>query len=227
MIAPLIPFAIRGVIWYQGEEDAPNAARYRTLFPTLIRDWRRNWGQGDFPFYYVQLANWRAPSHYEELREAQLMTLSETNTGMAVTIDVGDPADVHFKDKQPVGHRLALIALANTYGKNIAFSGPIYESMKKEGNTIRLVFKFTHGGLVAKGGELKGFEIAGEDRKFIKADARIEDQTVVVQSAGVKNPVAARYAYENVPECNLYNKEGLPAAPFRTDDWPRTADKAK
>jgi len=228
MIAPLIPYAIRGAIWYQGESNAGRAYQYRTLFPAMIRDWRRAWGQGDFPFLFVQLANFMAPpaepkeSAWAELREAQTMTLQLPQTGMAVAIDIGEANDIHPKNKQDVGKRLALAALANTYGRDVVYSGPLYQSMAIEGNTVRLWFRHLGGGLVAQGGEpLKGFAIAGEDRKFVWAEAKIDGETVVVRSDQVPNPVAVRYAWADNPEgCNLYNRAGLPASPFRTDDWP-------
>jgi sialate O-acetylesterase len=224
MIAPLLPYAIAGAIWYQGESNADRAYQYRKLFPTMIQDWRRAWGEGDFPFLFVQLANFIqnfAPkTSWAELREAQSMTLSLPKTGMAVAADIGDPYDIHPKNKQEVGRRLALAAEAIAYAKRVVYSGPVYQSMTTEGGSIRLKFKEVNGGLVAKGGALRGFEIAGEDRKFVPAEARIDGNTVVVQSARVSKPVAVRYAWEDNPECSLYNKAGLPASPFRTDDWP-------
>lgn len=227
MISPLIPFAIRGAIWYQGESNANRAYHYRTLFPTMIRDWRKHWGEGDFPFLFVQLANFMArkreptESAWAELREAQLMTLALPNTGMAVIIDIGEANDIHPRNKQDVGKRLAAWALGTTYGKDVVISGPLYDSMTIEGNRIRLRFKHVDGGLVAKGGRrLKGFAIAGEDRKFYWAHAKIDGDTVVVRSFRVPKPVAVRYAWADNPECNLYNAAGLPASPFRTDDWP-------
>ncbi|MBN2269761.1 MAG: hypothetical protein JXN61_04050, partial [Sedimentisphaerales bacterium] len=190
------------------------------------------WGQGDFPFLFVQLANFMevknepTDSGWAELREAQLRTLSVLNTGMAVIIDIGDAKDIHPKNKQDVGKRLALWALANTYGMKMEYSGPLYKSMKVEGNKVILGFDHVGGGLVAQGdGPLKGFAIAGEDEKFVWADAKIEGGSVVVSSEQVGAPVAVRYAWADNPVCNLYNKEGLPASPFRTDDWPGvTAD---
>ncbi|MGA2679501.1 MAG: sialate O-acetylesterase [Sedimentisphaerales bacterium] len=226
MIVPILPYGIRGAIWYQGESNAWRAYQYRTLFPAMIKNWRDAWHQGDFPFLFVQLANYMEPepqpveSDWAELREAQLMTLSSVpNTGMAVTIDIGEP-DIHPKNKQDVGKRLALWALAKTYGKNIVYSGPIYKSMKVDGNNVVLAFDDVGGGLVAKGDSLKGFAIAGADRKFVWADAKIKGDTIVVSSDKVASPVSVRYAWEKNPVCNLYNKEGLPATPFRTDTWP-------
>jgi len=225
MISPLVPYGIRGAIWYQGENNAGQAYQYRTLFPAMIRDWRKHWNS-DFPFYYVQLTNYMQvndkpeESDWAELREAQLMTLAEPNVGMAIIIDLGEADDIHPKNKVDVARRLALNALALTYGKDVPFSGPIMKFMTIENSQIRLTFRYTDRGLVAKGGALKGFSIAGVDRKFVWADAVIEGETVVVSSPQVPEPVAVRYAWANNPVCNLYNGAGLPASPFRTDDWP-------
>jgi sialate O-acetylesterase len=229
MIVPILPYGIRGAIWYQGESNAWRAYQYRTLFPAMIKNWRDAWHQGDFPFLFVQLANYMEPepqpveSDWAELREAQLMTLSVPNTGMAVTIDIGEP-DIHPKNKQDVGKRLVLWALAKTYGKNIVYSGPIYTLMEVQGNKAILHFDHVGGGLVAKGDLLKGFAIAGAGKKFVWADAKIEGNTVVVSSDKVSVPAAVRYAWEKNPVCNLYNKESLPATPFRTDTWPGVTD---
>ena len=226
MIAPLIPYSIKGAIWYQGEANAGRAYQYRKLFGAMIRNWRQDWGQGDFAFLFVQLANYMAvasepgESAWAELREAQSMTLGLPNTGMAVIIDIGEAGNIHPKNKQDVGRRLALCALAGSYGKNVVYSGPVYRSMEVRGSEAVLRFDHTGGGLVGRGGALKGFAIAGEDRKFVWADARIEGETVVVRSEKVGRPVGVRYAWANNPVCNLYNREGLPASPFRTDDWP-------
>jgi sialate O-acetylesterase len=227
MIAPLIPFGIRGAIWYQGESNAGRPMEYRKLFPAMITDWRKHWGEGEFPFLFVQLANFMArkpepaDSNWAALREAQTMTLALPKTGQAVIIDIGEANDIHPKNKQDVGKRLALAALAGTYGKDVVYSGPMYESMKVEGERVRLKFKHVGGGLVAKGGDkLTGFAIAGEDKKFVWADARIDGDTIVVSAKDVAKPVAVRYAWADNPECNLYNKADLPACPFRTDDWP-------
>ncbi len=226
MIAPLIPYAIKGAIWYQGESNAGRAYEYRSVFPTMIRDWRDKWRQGDFPFLFVQLANYlqKKPEpvddEWAELREAQLMALSLPNTAMAVTIDIGEADDIHPKNKQDVGHRLCLGALAVAYGKDIVCSGPIYKSSIIEDNMVRISFDHVGGGLKAKGAKLNGFAIAGTDRKFAWADAKIEGDEVVVWSENIPNPAAVRYAWETNPDCNLYNKEGLPASPFRTDNWP-------
>lgn len=233
MIAPLIPYAIKGVIWYQGESNADRAYLYRSLFPAMIADWRKSWNEGEFPFYFVQIANFMgridvpAESDWAELREAQAMALRIPNTGMAVAIDVGDPGSIHPTNKQAVGKRLALIALARTYGKDLVYSGPMLDSMKVQGDKARLTFKHVGGGLITANNEpLKGFAIAGEDKKFVWAQTRIEKNSVVVWSDQVAKPVAVRYAWAANPDCNLYNQAGLPASPFRTDDWPGiTRDK--
>jgi sialate O-acetylesterase len=229
MIAPLIDYAIRGVIWYQGESNAApyRSLEYRRLFPLLIADWRRAWNQGPFPFLFVQLANLQqgekkpepSESTWAELQEAQRMTLSVPNTGMAVTVDIGEPHDIHPGNKQEVGRRLTLAARAVAYGENIVYSGPIYSGVVIERNGVRVRFTHLGGGLVAEGGKLKAFAIAGRDRKFVWADARIEGRTVFVSSPQVGYPVAVRYAWGDDPEVSLYNVEGLPASPFRTDDW--------
>jgi sialate O-acetylesterase len=227
MIAPLVPFAMRGVIWYQGESNAQRAYQYRTLFPLLIKDWRARWGQGNFPFLFVQLANFRpvatepVDDDWAELREAQTMALSLPNTGMAVTIDIGDANDIHPGNKQEVGNRLALNARRLAYGENLVYSGPIYKSMKIEGTRIRLFFDHAEDGLMSKDSDkLQGFAIAGEDRKFVWADAVIDGKTILVSSPQVAKPAAVRYAWAINPVCNLYNRAGLPASPFRTDSWP-------
>ena len=230
MISPVIPYGIKGAIWYQGESNADRAYQYRKLFPDMIKSWRRDWGQGDFPFLFVQLANfgWPPPddTQWPELREAQTMTLKLKNTGMAVAIDIGDAADIHPKNKQDVGKRLGLAAEAIAYGRKIDYSGPIYRSMAVENDSIRVMFSHAADGLVAKGGILRGFTVAGEDKKFVPANARIEGNSVVVSSPAVKKPAAVRYAWTTNPECNLYNKADLPASPFRTDTWPgKTAGK--
>ncbi|MGD2175303.1 MAG: sialate O-acetylesterase [Candidatus Brocadiaceae bacterium] len=226
MISPLLPYAIKGAIWYQGESNAGRAYQYRKIFPAMIRDWRRNWGQGAFPFMWVQLPNFReykaepGDSDWAELREAQLMTLALPNTAMAIIIELGEARDIHPKNKAPVGRRLALAALGTVYGEDIVHSGPIYKSMTVEGRRARLRFRHIGGGLVAKGGpRLRGFTVAAADRTFYHASAHIDGNTVVVSSAAVRNPVAVRYAWADNPVCNLYNAAGLPAAPFRTDDW--------
>ena len=230
MIAPVIPYAIKGVLWYQGEAINGGSTGYK-LYPllqsTLINDWRQRWGEGNFPFYICQLAPLKAwPDRPDtwynnpDVREAQATVVSLPNTGMAVTIDIGDPVNIHPKDKQDVADRLTRIALANTYGRKIEFAGPMYDSMKVEGNAIRIKFTHVSSGLVARGGELRTFMIAGKDGNFVPATARIDHDTLLVSSRDVAEPAAVRYAWDNYPEgCNLYNGDGLPAAPFRTDTW--------
>jgi sialate O-acetylesterase len=216
MIAPLQPFAIAGVIWYQGESDTAAAQIYQTLFPALIKGWRDEWGQGEFPFLFAQIT-----PHNEmkpEIREAQLLTWQKTpKTAMVVTTDVGSATDIHPRNKEPVGARLALAARAVAYGEKIEYSGPVYQSMKVVGQRAVLTFTHLGGGLVAQAGELKGFTIAGDDKKFVPAMAKIEGGTVVVAAKEVAKPVAVRYGWSNVPDVNLFNKAGLPATPFRTD----------
>ncbi len=232
MIAPLVPFAMRGAIWYQGEANAGRAYQYRTLFPLLIKDWRARWQQGDFPFLFVQLANFRARNvepvddDWAELREAQSLALAEPNTGMAVAIDIGDADDIHPGNKQEVGQRLALQARHVAYGEDLAYSGPIYKSMKREGNRLRLFFDHAEGGFQIKNGALKGFALAGPDGKFVWAEAAVFGETIVVSHRAIAQPVAVRYGWSVNPECNLYNKAGLPASPFRTDDWPEVTRMA-
>jgi len=221
MIAPILPYAIRGAIWYQGESIVGGAAG-RALYPhvqaTLVRDWRALWAEGDFPFYIVQLAGQDADSNNPLVREAQASILKLPNTGMAVTTDIGERKNVHPKNKQDVGDRLARIALANVYGKSLENSGPQYTSMTVEGDKIRLKFSHLGGGLVARGGPLKWFSIAGTDGNFVPADATIDGDTVVVHSDAVNAPTTVRYAWVNYPEgCNLCNAAGLPAPQFRTD----------
>jgi len=230
MIAPLIPLAIRGAIWYQGESNAGRAEQYARLLPTLIRDWRARFGVGDFPFLIVQLANFMAvdpeprDDPWPNLRWSQwLTTQALPKVGLAVTIDIGDAADIHPKNKQDVGLRLALAALAIEYRRDIEYSGPVYRAMAVEGSKVRLTFDHSGGGLVAKGEKLQegvklqGFAIAGADKRLVWADATIDGDTVVVSSPDVAQPVAVRYAWANNPVCNLYNQAGLPAVPFKTD----------
>jgi sialate O-acetylesterase len=227
MIGPLVPFAIRGAIWYQGEGNSSRAYQYRALLPAMIKNWRDDWGQGQFPFLIVQLAPYMKiqaepmESAWAELREAQTMTaFKHPNCGLAVITDAGEEDDIHPRLKQPAGARLALAARAIAYGETIEFSGPLYKSMKVAGNKAILTFDHLGGGLVAKDGALKGFTIAGEDRQFHNAEAVIEGTTVVVSSSRVAKPAAVRYGWANFPVVNLWNKAGLPAPPFRTDDWP-------
>jgi sialate O-acetylesterase len=227
MIAPLLPYTIKGAIWYQGESNASAAKLYRTLFPTLIASWRNAWGSPNLPFYYVQLANFMAKrpqpdnSNWALLREAQAMALKLKHTGMAVAIDIGEEKSIHPKNKQEVGRRLAALALCQTYAmEKVSCSGPVFSKMELEGDKARLTFIHADTGLVAKSGApLKGFAIAGEDKVFHWADAQVKGQTVVVSSAEVPKPVAVRYAWADNPDADLQNKAGLPAAPFRTDDW--------
>ena len=228
MISPLTHFPIKGVIWYQGESNADRAYQYRKLFPAMIKDWRNAWGEGDFPFLFVQLANFAVPVQpdqncWAELREAQDMALALPNTGEAVTIDIGEADSIHPHDKQDVAHRLALISLAKVYGKRVTWQSPRCASFSIEGNAIRIRFQKGSGDLVARGaGPLTGFEIAGADQKFVPANAATDGKTVLVTfpAAQASAPVAVRYAWADYPTCNLYNKAGLPAGPFRTDDWP-------
>lgn len=224
MIAPLIPYAIRGAIWYQGESNTSRAEEYQVLFPTLISSWRKNWKQGDFPFYFVQLANYMAraefptESEWAELREAQFLTLKVKNTGMAVAIDIGDATDIHPKNKQDVGKRLALWAEAKIFNRKVECSGPLYKSVQFKNGKAIVSFDHVDGGLEIKGGnELKGFAIAGKDGKFVWANAKIEKDKVIVWSPEVAEPIAVRYGWADNPLVNLYNKAGLPASPFRTD----------
>ena len=226
MINPVLPYTLSGAIWYQGESNAGRAYQYKTLFPKMIEDWRVRWGQGYFPFLFVQLANFESrqeqpgESDWAELREAQLMTLKYPSTGMAVIIDIGEADDIHPRNKQDVGGRLYLAAKKIAYGEEIVYSGPVYKQMKVEGNEIELVFDHTGSGLVLKNNDsVSGFAIAGKDKKFYWADARVVNDKVVVSSARVENPVAVRYAWDKNPVCTLYNNEGLPASPFRTDSW--------
>jgi sialate O-acetylesterase len=230
MIAPLLPYAIAGAIWYQGESNAGRAWQYRTLFADMIKNWRRDWRQGNFPFLAVQLAPFMAikdqpgDSTWAELREAQLLaTKTLPNVGMAVITDVGDEKDIHPKKKEPVGARLALAARAIAYKHEVVYSGPIYKNMKVKDGQAVLSFEHVGSGLVAEGGELKGFAIAGEDRKWVWAKAEIQaNNKVGVSSSEVPKPVAVRYGWADYPVVNLWNKEGLPASPFRTDDFPLT-----
>jgi sialate O-acetylesterase len=226
-IAPLTSLAIRGATFYQGESNWQTAHAARKLYPAIVRDWRKTWNQGDFPFLFVQLANYGTPpaqpqeSAWAETREAQAMTLTQPNTGMAITIDIGEADNVHPRNKQDVGLRLALLALANTYGRDVPCSGPLHKLATFEGPRVRLHFTHVAGGLVAKGGPLRHFAVAGADRHFVWADAAVDGDTVVVSSTQVPSPQAVRYAWADNPEgCNLFNQAGLPAAPFRTDDWP-------
>jgi sialate O-acetylesterase len=230
MINPLLPYKIRGVIWYQGESNASRAEEYRKLFPLLIEDWRDQWNEGDFPFLFVQLANFitgpPGNTNWAELREAQTMALDLENTGMAVTIDIGDSLDIHPRNKQDVGKRLALAAFNIAYGRENAWSGPLYESMRVQGDSAIISFKEVAGGLLVVPGEkVTGFAIAGEDQQFYPAKARIISKNEVsVKAPEVQNPVAVRYGWANNPKTNLYNEAFLPASPFRTDEWTGVED---
>jgi len=256
MIAPLVPYGIRGAIWYQGESNVLRAWQYRTAFVLQIQDWRAKWGIGDFPFYFCQLAN-DGPkqsviveSGTAEVREAQSLALAQPNTGLVVLVDAGEADDVHPRNKEIVGSRLARLALARTYGRDLVAAGPTFRSMAVEGDRIRLTFSDLGGGLVARpvpatyqprstvdrslplvrnspGSELEGFTICGADRKWFWAQARIDGAAVVVSSPSVPAPVAVRYAWAMNPTCNLYNAAGLPASPFRTDDFPLSSVGAK
>ena len=231
MVHPIVPYAIRGTIWYQGESivgGKEGLALYPHVMETLVEQWRQLWAEGDFPFYAVQLPALKNVSNNPLVREGQAQILSLPKSGLAVTVDAGDPDNVHPKDKEPVGERLALIALANAYGRKLEYSGPRYSSMKVEGNAIRIRFTHADGGLVAKDGPLKWFQIAGADGQFVDADATIDGKTIVVKSDKAPAPAAVRYAWSNYPAgCNLYNAAGLPAAPFRTDSWDAMTEVAK
>jgi len=230
MINPILPYGIKGAIWYQGESNAGRAKQYQRIFPEMITDWRKHWNQGDFPFLYVSLANFTPPaenpgeSDWAELRESQTKTLSLPNTGMALAIDIGEANDIHPKNKQDVGKRLALNALKVAYNKDIVYSGPMYKSVEFKDGKAFITFSETGSGLKAKDkyGYIKGFTIAGTDKKFQWAKAEIVDnKTVIVYSEKIKDPESVRYGWANNPDdVNLYNIEGLPANPFRTDDWP-------
>lgn len=224
MVAPLVPFGIRGVIWYQGEANVGQARAYRKLFPALIADWRRAWGGGTMPFLFVQLAGYSKPvaqpgeSARAELREAQESARFVPKVRMVVAIDLGDELDMHIKNKQEVGRRLALAALSGEYQEPVAGSSPLYDSMQVEGNKIRVFFRHAASGLATRNGQsLQGFAVAGADGKFTWAKARVDGDGVLVWSDAVPNPSAVRYAWADNPVCNLYNNDGLPCAPFRTD----------
>lgn len=222
MVNPVIPYAIRGALWYQGESitgGVKGVMMYGHVMETLVKDWRSRWGEGNFPFYAVQLPPQANVSNNPMVREQQAQILTLPKTGLAITLDIGEEHNVHPHNKAPLGERLTKIAMANVYGAKIEYSGPIYQSMKVQGDSIRLTFTHANG-LMAKGGPLKWFQIAGADQKFVDADARIDGNTVVVHSPAVTAPVAVRYAWDNYPAgANLYNSAELPAAPFRTDKW--------
>ncbi|MCX6138268.1 MAG: hypothetical protein NTV54_12310 [Ignavibacteriales bacterium] len=223
MVAPVLPFAVEGILWYQGESNVSRPYLYRKLFPALIQDWRKLWKK-ELPFYYVQLPNLkRAPepsrSGWAELREAQLMTLALPKTGMAVTIDIGDPMNLHPGNKQDVGLRLAGIAEALTYALPVGYCGPLYRSARVDGASMRISFDYAEKLRAADGKPLTGFMIAGSDQLFVSADARIDGSSVIVSSASIAQPASVRYAWGDNPSCNLTNDTGIPASPFRTDDW--------
>lgn len=223
MILPFAPGAIRGVIWYQGESNVDHANEYRELFPAMIKSWRAAWGRGDFPFYFVQLPNYANNGKpnardWAALREAQAAALALPSVAMAVTIDVGEATNLHPHDKRPVGERLALVAEAHAYGLSVESSGPVFQSFQREGSSLRVRFSHAYG-LNARTSRIDNFEIAGADRVFHPATAKLEGENVLVSAPGVAEPVAVRHAYTNSPVISLYNAAGLPAAPFRTDDW--------
>jgi sialate O-acetylesterase len=226
MIHPLLPYALRGALWYQGESNAERAAEYHALFSALITGWRAHFAQGDFPFYWVNLANYAVPTDglergrtYAFLREAQTKTLALPNTGQAIAIDIGDPKDIHPLDKQEVGRRLALLARNRDYDLVCDDAGPTFVSATREGPTMRVRLKHAAGGLVAYNRPVQSLELAGADRVFHPAEGRIDRDTLIVTSTAVREPVAVRYAWTNAPDANLHNGAGLPAVPFRTDDW--------
>jgi sialate O-acetylesterase len=233
MIAPIVPIAIRGAIWYQGESNAGRAEQYRKLLPTMIQSWRDSWNQDgaarEFPFLIVSLANFQDPatepgdSDWAELREAQTIAANMPNNGQAITIDLADadnPRDIHPKNKQDVGMRLARVALGKVYQKQLVYEGPTYDSMKVENGKVRIKFKNADGLKTKDGEPVKGFAVAGQDRKWYWAEGKIDGDSVVLTSEKVSEPVAVRYAWAHNPPTNLYNVAGLPAVPFRTDDWP-------
>lgn len=231
MIAPITQFKIKGALWYQGESNAGRAAEYYTLFPTMIQDWRKQWGY-DFPFFVVQLAPYRdngsENSRYAEVRDAQFQASKKLKgVGYATLSDIGNETDIHPQAKEPVGQRLALAARAIAYGEKIEWSGPVYKGMKADGSKVTLTFDHIGKGLEAKGDKLEGFTVCGEDKKFVPAEAKIVGDTVEVTAKGVDKPTAVRFAWANFPkpEPNLFNKDGLPAVPFRTDDFPLTTIK--
>lgn len=227
MVNPMLNTKIKGVIWYQGENNARLAYQYRKLFPALIENWRDDFDSGDFPFYFVQIAPHR--SQNPEIRESQLLTLkSVKNTGMAVTTDVGDTMNIHPLNKQVVGQRLALWARANTYNeKGLVYSGPLYREMEIKGDKIYLSFDHIGSGLLCKGDALTNFTICGSNKEFVSATAVIEGDKIVVSAETIKNPISVRFGWNYTPFHNLYNAEGLPASPFRTDDWPGATYKTR
>jgi sialate O-acetylesterase len=234
-VNPLKSFQIKGAIWYQGENNAVRAWQYRKAMPLLIEDWRHQWGGGALPLYFVQLTSYKElngnsnkGSTWAELRESQALTQSLPHTGMAVTIDIGDPDNIHPTDKQDVGRRLAALALHDTYGLPGIASGPVYRSLRMAPGKALVAFSDIGGGLVVKGANLRGFELAGGDRHFYPADAAIEGDKILLSSDKVAQPAAVRYAWEDdASGANLFNLEGYPACPFRTDDWPEITREEK
>jgi sialate O-acetylesterase len=235
MLKPIAPLSITGALWYQGEQNSPRGFQYRRILPVMIADWRKLFAQGDFPFYIVSLPAFKPRSatpvdgdEWTETRESQALTAASVpNSCLAVTIDTGDADNIHAKDKQPVGERLALCALANQYGKKVVASGPTLKSVDRHSGSIRLHFAHTDGGLVVKGTKLEEFAIAGEDRKWVWADAQIKGKTIIVSSPSVPNPKEVRYAWQSNPAATLFNGAGLPAGPFRTDTWPGMTDSQR
>ena len=235
MLKPIAPLSITGALWYQGEQNSPRGFQYRRILPAMIADWRKLFAQGDFPFYIVSLPAFKPRSatpvdgdEWTETRESQALTAASVpNSCLAVTIDTGDADNIHAKDKQPVGERLALCALANQYGKKVVASGPTLKSVDRHSGSIRLHFAHTDGGLVVKGTKLEEFAIAGEDRKWVWADAQIKGKTIIVSSPSVPNPKEVRYAWQSNPAATLFNGAGLPAGPFRTDTWPGMTDSQR
>lgn len=224
MINPLLPYALRGAIWYQGESNAERAGEYQPLFRAMITSWRAHFGQGDFPFYWVNLANYKQPNDssgmsFAVLREAQTRTLELPQTGQALAIDIGDANDIHPTNKQEVGRRLALLARVRTYELTGDDSGPVYAGIRREGSALRVRFTEASGGLIAHDKPVQSLQVAGADRVFHPAIGRIDRDTLIVSAPAVREPVAVRYAWSNAPEANLYNGAGLPAVPFRSDDW--------
>jgi sialate O-acetylesterase len=231
MIAPVAPFSLRGAIWYQGEANFERAHQYRTLLPAMIGDWRRLFQEGDFPFYIVSLPAFMhhrdqpGDDAWAELRETQAATARDVvNCGVAVTVDTGEADNIHPKDKKIVGERLALCALANEYGEKIPWAGPTFSFMETLPGALKLHFIHTEGGLAVNGSELAEFSIAGKDRQWNWAEAKVEGDSVIVSSSKVPDPQAARYAWQANPAATLFNGAGLPAVPFRTDDWPGMTD---
>jgi sialate O-acetylesterase len=231
MLAPVAPLAITGALWYQGEQNSDRGYQYRKILPVMIADWRRLFGQGDFPFYIVSLPEFEHRSEtpkdstWAETRESQAMTAAEVpNTCLAITIDTGDPDNLHPTEKEPVGDRLALCALAKHYGRDVVYSGPVMSSVDRRPDSIVIHFKHAEGGLVVKGTKLEEFDIAGADRKWYRAEARIDGDSVVVSSPSVPHPLEVRYAWQSNPPATLFNGAGLPAGPFRTDTWPGITD---